>query len=313
MVNELINILGQENVLENESMQAHTTLKIGGPARYFVLVENEEKLIQLLEFLDSKKKPYFILGNGSNLLVSDRGYNGVIIKLDGDFKDIKCIISEGGNTFDNTAVISAGAASMLSQISHIALDNSLAGMEFAAGIPGTLGGAILMNAGAYGGEMKNVVSSVRILEKSLNGQYVVREYSKSNMKFGYRTSIVKTNGGIVLSASMELGSGDYEEIKSTVEDYNAQRRDKQPLEFPSAGSTFKRPMGQFAGKLITDAGLKGFKVGDAMVSTKHAGFCINAGNATAADFKSLMDQVTRKVFLSSGIKLEPEVILLGEF
>lgn len=317
MLEELIKILGSENIKENEPMKDHTTLRIGGPARYFAIVDSEDKLISLLEYLDKKAYPYYLVGNGSNLLVSDSGYNGVIIKLDGEFKDIKCVLSEeeeiAGDTLVDTAFISAGAASMLSQIASVALDNSLMGMEFASGIPGTLGGAILMNAGAYTGEMKDIVASVRILEKGMDGSYVVREYSNANMKFGYRTSVLKTHKGIVLSASLKLILGDYERIKSTMNDLNTQRREKQPLEFPSAGSTFKRPMGQFAAKLISEANLKGLRVGDAMVSTKHAGFCINAGNASAADFKRLMDLIIQKVFLSSGVKLEPEVILLGEF
>lgn len=317
MTEELIKILGSGNIIENESMKEHTTLRIGGPARYFVLVDSEEKLIALLNYLDKKSYPYYIVGNGSNLLVSDNGYDGVIIKLDGDFKDVKCVLSEeteiANDTLVDTAVINAGAASMLTQIANIALDNSLMGMEFASGIPGTLGGAILMNAGAYTGEMKDIVQSVRILEKGIDGRYIVREYSNSSMKFGYRTSVLKSHSGIVLSASLKLILGDYERIKNTMNELNAQRRDKQPLEHPSAGSTFKRPMGQFAGKLIADAGLRGYRVGDAMVSTKHAGFCINAGNATATDFKDLMDLIIQKVYLSSGVKLEPEVILLGVF
>lgn len=317
MYNKLVNVLGSDNVLVNEPMAKHTSLRIGGPARFFITVNTEGQLLLTLGMLDREGIPFFILGNGSNILVGDKGFNGAVIHLDGDFKNMKCVLSEnqeilGDDTVD-TAFISAGAGAMLSQIAGVALENSLTGMEFAAGIPGTLGGAILMNAGAYNGEMKNIVVSVKILEKDSNGKYQISEYSNSNMKFGYRTSILKSNQGIVLSATLKLIKHDYEMIKATMSDFLEQRKEKQPLEYPSAGSTFKRPLGHFAGKLISDAGLKGYRVGDAMVSDKHAGFCINVGNATAHDFKELMNQVAHKVFLSSGITLEPEIIFLGDF
>lgn len=317
MYNKLVTLFGSDNVLKNEPMAKHTSLRIGGPAKYFITVNTEGQLLLALGALDREGIPYFILGNGSNILVGDKGFNGAVIHLDGDFKNMKCVLSEDQEVFDDeavdTAVISAGAGAMLSQIANVALENSLTGMEFAAGIPGTLGGAILMNAGAYNGEMKNIVVSVRILEKDNNGKYQINEYSNSNMKFGYRTSILKSINGIVLSASLKLIKHDYEMIKSTMNDFLEQRREKQPLEYPSAGSTFKRPLGHFAGKLISEAGLKGYRVGDAMVSEKHAGFCINVGNASATDFKELMNQVAHKVFLSSGITLEPEVIFIGDF
>lgn len=319
MYNKLVNILGSGNVLRNEMMANHTTLKIGGPADYFVTVNTEGQLLIVLGMMERENIPYYIVGNGSNILVSDKGFRGVIIRLAGDFKNIKCVFSEKEEVIDDravqTAIINAGGGCMLSQVATVALENDLTGLEFAAGIPGTIGGATIMNAGAYNGEMKDIVVSARVIEKGINNKFQITDYTNNSLKFGYRTSAIKSSkyGGIVLSASLKLIKGDYELIKDTMNNYALQRKDKQPLDFPSAGSTFKRPMGNFAGKLISEAGLRGYRVGDAMVSTKHAGFCVNAGNASARDFNELMKQVAHKVFLSSGVTLEPEIVFLGDF
>lgn len=299
MLEELIKILGIENVIENENLSNHTTLKIGGPARLYLKVSSEDSLSKTLEYLINNSINYYILGNGSNVLASDEGFDGAIIRLTGDFEEVK--VSDG--------MITAGAGALLSVISKNALDNELTGLEFASGIPGTLGGALVMNAGAYGGEMCQVVKEVTLLEKE-GSSYKKTVYTNEDMKFSYRHSIAKEKTVIFLSAKMSLEKGNQEEIKASMDEKNKARREKQPLEYPSAGSTFKRPEGYFAGKLISDAGLKGYSVGDAQVSEKHAGFCINKGNATAAEFTKLMKDVSDKVYELYGVRLEPEIINL---
>lgn len=307
----------------DEPMCRHTSFRIGGAAKYFVTVTKEDILIKLLSFLQMKGQQYYVLGNGSNLLVDDRGYDGVIIKLDGEFKEIRVNME---------ATVQAGAGVLLANLSNTAWKHSLTGLEFAFGIPGTLGGAIVMNAGAYGSEMKQVVKTVRVLNlpqtetpgdtDSFDGTGIIGagektkfesqicEYTCEEMHFAYRHSRMKEIPGIVLSVTLELRKGDAQEIKANMDSFTAQRKEKQPLEYPSAGSAFKRPEGHFAGKLISDAGLKGYRVGDAMVSEKHAGFVINAGNATARDVKQLLDDVSRIVYEKYGIRLEPEIIFL---
>ena len=302
MLNKLINILGDENVFENEPMSMHTTFRIGGPARYFAIVNSEEDLIKTIKLVREENQEYFVLGNGSNILVSDKGFDGVVLQLSGEFDTIHL----SGNN------IIAGSGLLLSQVAKTALDNSLAGLEFASGIPGTIGGAIVMNAGAYGSEMKDVVKAVRILWLEVD-EPTIETLTLDDLKLSYRHSILKERKGIVLDVKLTLKPGSKEEIKSIMDDLASKRREKQPLEYPSAGSTFKRPEGYFAAKLIEDSGLKGYKVGTAMVSDKHAGFVVNTGGAKAVEVKQVMDHVVHIVNQSTGITLEPEVILLGDF
>ena len=292
-------LLGEEKVRISESMNRHTTFRIGGPADYFLLPSTAEEVKKILEICKEKELPYFILGNGSNLLVSDEGYCGVIIQL---YRNYGGITVEGTN-------IRAGAGALLSQIASAAKNASLTGFEFAGGIPGTLGGAVVMNAGAYGGEMKNVLKEVTVMTE----QGEIMTIPAEKLEMGYRTSLVKKAGYLVLEAVISLKAGDVEEIKAIMKDLTEKRVSKQPLEYPSAGSTFKRPEGYFAGKLIMDAGLRGYQVGGAQVSEKHCGFVINKGNATAADVCGLMKDVQEKVQEQFGVTLEPEVKFLGEF
>ena len=283
----------------DEDMSLHTTLKMGGKAHVFVTVKTMAALGELIRVFKSVKSDYFLLGNGSNILVSDKGLDIPVIRLAGDFDRVT---AEGD-------MIKAGAAALLSSVARTALDNSLTGLEFASGIPGSVGGAMVMNAGAYGGEMKDAVVSVKIMDE--NGD--VSEYSNEDMAFGYRDSILKRRKLIVTETVFKLNKGDKESVKSTMDELNKKRREKQPIEYPSAGSTFKRPEGYFAAKLIEDAGLKGYTVGGACVSEKHAGFCVNKNNGTASDFYKLMSDVKERVYKDSGVTLEPEVIMLGEF
>ena len=291
--------LGEEQVLFEEPMKRHTTFRIGGPAEVFVMPRTIEEIQKTLEICRREKLPYFILGNGSNLLVSDEGYRGVIIQLYRNY---------GGLTVEGTE-IRAGAGVLLSQIAATARNESLTGFEFAGGIPGTLGGAVVMNAGAYGGELKDVLKEAVVMDREGNIFTVPVE----KLAMGYRTSLVKTAGYLVLEVVISLKKGSQEEIRDTMKDLADRRISKQPLEYPSAGSTFKRPEGYFAGKLIMDAGLRGYQVGGAQVSEKHCGFVINKGNATAADVCRLMADVQAKVQEQFGVTLEPEVKFLGDF
>ena len=290
---------GPDRVLLEEPMKLHTTFRIGGPAEIFVMPEGLEEVQRILEICRTEDLPYFILGNGSNLLVSDRGYRGVVIQLDRNFGEVKVEGTE----------IHASAGALLSTIAVAARRASLTGFEFAGGIPGTLGGAVVMNAGAYGGEMKDVLRKVMVMDQ--NGK--VFEIPAEELQMGYRTSIIKTAGYIVLGAVLSLKEGNLEEIKMLTRKLSEQRTSKQPLEYPSAGSTFKRPEGYFAGKLIMDSGLRGYRVGGAQVSEKHCGFVINTGDATAEDVCGLMKHVTETVYAKFGVTLEPEVKFLGEF
>lgn len=292
-------ILEDNRILEAELMSRHTTFRIGGPADFFLVPENADEIKKIIAVCKEKNVPYFILGNGSNLLVSDRGYRGVVIQLDRNFGEVKVEGTE----------IHASAGALLSTIAVAARRASLTGFEFAGGIPGTLGGAVVMNAGAYGGEMKDVLRKVMVMDQS--GK--VFEIPAEELQMGYRTSIIKTAGYIVLGAVLSLKEGNLEEIKMLTRKLSEQRTSKQPLEYPSAGSTFKRPEGYFAGKLIMDSGLRGYCVGGAQVSEKHCGFVINTGDATAEDVRSLMKHVTEIVYAKFGVTLEPEVKFLGEF
>ena len=296
---KLTAVLGQEKVLTEEPMKKHTTFRVGGPADLFVMPSSEEEVKAAAAICDEEKVPYYIVGNGSNLLVSDKGYRGVIIQL---YKEMSRIRVE-----DHVIYAQAGAS--LAKIANAALESSLTGFEFAAGIPGTIGGACVMNAGAYGGEMKDVLLEVRVMTR--DGEIMV--LPKEKLELGYRTSVIAKEGYIVLEAAIELKPGEQDAIRAYMDELREKRTSKQPLEYPSAGSTFKRPEGYFAGKLIQDAGLRGFRVGGAHVSEKHCGFVINAQDATAADIFSLMEQVSGKVREQFGVVLEPEVKRLGEF
>ncbi len=294
----LTSFMNKEDIKINEPMKKHTSFRVGGPAKVFLTVHSEEILSKILLALNERKLPYFVLGNGSNLLVSDQGYEGVMVYLGEEFAGIEV---EGNS-------IKAGAAAFLGKVARKALEEELTGLEFAAGIPGSLGGGVVMNAGAYGGELSQVVTKVR----AMNAVGNVITLEKNELLLGYRTSIFKLQPFVILEVSMELQKGVKQEILGKMNEYTQARIEKQPLEYPSAGSTFKRPEGHFAGKLIMDAGLRGFSVGDAQVSEKHCGFVINKGNATASDIRTLMEEVTKKVKEQFGVELEPEVILLGK-
>ncbi len=288
-----------ENIKYDEYLKYHTTFRVGGKADALVLVESDEQLKGLLRYLPKVEIPYYILGNGSNLLVSDKGYRGIIIKLADSFSRVVVV--------GNRIVAQAGVS--LAKVARTAMEHGLTGLEFAAGIPGTVGGGVIMNAGAYDGEMKMVVDTVTVLD----GEGEEFTLDNATMEFGYRTSVIKNQKFVVTECTFLLQPGVKEEIKAKMDDFARRRREKQPLEFPSAGSTFKRPAGHFAGKLIMDAGLRGFSVGGAQVSEKHCGFVINTGDATAADIKTLMREVQGEVYRQFSVKLEPEVIMLGEF
>ncbi|MGN0398743.1 MAG: UDP-N-acetylmuramate dehydrogenase [Blautia sp.] len=297
--NKFCHCLGSDNVYVEELMSKHTTFRIGGPAEYFLCPHSVEEVQEILHICREGNLPWFILGNGSNLLVSDKGYKGVVIQL---WKNMSEIYVEGEQ-------IRAKCGALLSKIAAEALEYSLDGFAFAAGIPGTLGGAVVMNAGAYGGEMKDVLVEATVLDKEGN----VLTLSGEQLELGYRTSIVKEKDYIVLEAVLQLKKGDRICIKEQMEDFKERRTSKQPLDKPSAGSTFKRPEGYFAGKLIMDAGLRGFSIGGAQVSEKHCGFVINAGHATAEEVITLIREVQRKVKEQFGVSLETEVKFLGEF
>lgn len=297
--NQICSIVGSDNVYKDEPMKKHTTFRIGGAADYYVTPHSRDEIAQVIAACRENRIPYYILGNGSNLLVGDGGYRGVILQIFKNFNDIHV---EG-------TCITARAGALLSRIAKKALENGLTGFEFASGIPGTLGGAAVMNAGAYGGEMKDVLEEVTVL--SQEGDILTLQ--KEEMELGYRTSVIAQKGYIVLEAKLKLRSGSREEISARMEELKEKRISRQPLEYPSAGSTFKRPEGYFAGKLIMEAGLRGFSVGDAQVSEKHCGFVINKGEATAEQVRELMREVTRRVEENSGVRLEPEVKMVGEY
>lgn len=296
---KVVDIVGEENVHTDEPMSRHTTFRIGGNADYFVKPGNADEVAAVIAVCREYSIPYFILGNGSNLLVSDDGYRGMIINIMDNMDSV---------TVDGK-IITAQAGAMLVRVSVMARDNALTGLEFASGIPGTIGGAVYMNAGAYGGEMKNVVKTVRAIDEY--GR--IYELDSEKMDFSYRHSIVEERKLIVLEVTLELEHGSREAIDNRMKELAEARRSKQPLEYPSAGSTFKRPEGYFAGKLIMDAGLRGYSVGGAQVAEKHCGFVINKGGATASDVVELIRDVQHDVDDKFGVTLEPEVKMLGEF
>ena len=297
--NKFIQALGAERVIFDEPMSKHTTFRIGGPADVFAMPETYEQIGEILKLCKAEGLPFFVLGNGSNLLVSDKGYRGVIIQMDRNMQEIRL----EGNT------IRACAGALLSSIAVAARNASLTGFEFAGGIPGTLGGACMMNAGAYGGEMKDVLKEVMVMTR--DGEILTLPAEKLEM--GYRTSIIKKMGYLVLEAVISLEKGDEEAIRDRMKELSDLRTQKQPLDLPSAGSTFKRPEGYFAGKLIMDSGLRGCRIGGAQVSEKHCGFVVNADGATAGDVRALMDHVIQVVKEKYGVTLEPEVKFLGDF
>lgn len=286
----------EENIKENEPMKEHTSFRVGGPARLFLSIHSCEELSKIISYLSQENIPYFILGNGTNILVSDEGFQGVVLYLGKEFSSIE----QEGN------MITAGAAALLSQVARKAMEKSLTGLEFAAGIPGTVGGGTMMNAGAYGGELSQVITQVTAMNQK--GEILVLE--KEELDFGYRRSIFKKIPYIILQVTMSMKQGNQEEILQTMVDYQKARKEKQPLEYPSAGSTFKRPRNHYAGKLIMEAGLRGCEVGGAKVSEKHCGFVINTGEATAADIIQLMEKIQKTVKDTFGVDLEPEVIRL---
>lgn len=290
---------GGENIRRQEPMSLHTTFRIGGPADLFVTPGSIQAVAGSIRICKETQTPYAVIGNGSNLLVSDAGYRGVIIQISRNLNQVSV----------NGEEIRAQAGAMLSVIAKTALSESLTGFEFASGIPGTLGGAAVMNAGAYGGEMKDVLTEVTVLTRE--GE--IRTVPAGKLEMGYRTSLAAKNGWIILEAVLKFQKGDAEAIRGRMEELKMQRVTKQPLDLPSAGSTFKRPEGYFAGKLIMDAGLRGFTVGGAQISEKHCGFVVNKGGATAEDVRNLICAVQKKVQEDAGVKLEPEVKFLGEF
>ena len=299
VVEALSGFVPKENIHTKEPMSKHTTFRIGGEADCLIEVEDTDQLIKVLEYIRKVEIPFFVLGNGSNLLVSDEGYRGIILKIGNKMSKI----TVEGN------LITAQAGARLGKVAAVAMENELKGLAFASGIPGTIGGAVVMNAGAYGGEMCQVITSVTVVSEE--GE--VLQLDNSTMEFGYRTSIIKKRPLIVVEAQMELMEGNKDEIRAEMEDLAGRRIAKQPLEYPSAGSTFKRPEGHFAGELIQKAGLAGFRVGEAEVSKKHCGFVINTGNATAKDVYEVIKGVREKVLAEFDVELEPEVIFLGEF
>lgn len=297
IVTRLINITGKDNVRINEPMKNHTTFKIGGPAQYYVTPESVNQIQEVVSLCRNMNIPLHVIGNGSNILVGDDGVDGVVLALFNTFSDYEIK--------DN--VITAQAGMSLIKLAVIALREGLTGLEFASGIPGSVGGAVYMNAGAYDGQMKDVVTSVTVLDEAGN----IRILGRDELDMGYRTSAVAKHNMIVLQVIIELKTGDKEQIKDRMNQLSELRKQKQPLEYPSAGSTFKRPEGYFAGKLIADAGLKGYSIGGAAVSEKHAGFVVNMGGATAKDVVELTDYIKKRIIEQFGVTLELEIKKIG--
>ncbi|MFI3171540.1 MAG: UDP-N-acetylmuramate dehydrogenase [Eubacteriales bacterium] len=296
---ELFTKVDDKNINVNEPMSKHTTFRIGGIADYYIRINSNEMLQNVIGLCKTYSVPFYIVGNGSNLLVGDGGFRGVIIEIASAMNEITC----------DGDIIYAQAGALLSRVARVALDQELGGFEFAAGIPGTIGGAVVMNAGAYGGEIKDVIVSATVLDT----EGIIREWTQEELKLGYRRSAISSEGGIVVGVKIQLAKETKETIQRKMDELKEQRVTKQPLEYPSAGSTFKRPEGYFAAKLIDDTKLRGLQVGGAQVSEKHCGFVVNKGNATAADVCFLMSQVQEKVYKEHGVKLEPEIKKIGEF
>lgn len=287
-----------EDVKINEEMKNHTTFRIGGPADIFVSVKSAEEIIRILEACNESKTPCMVMGNGSNMLVSDKGIRGVVIHVGSNMSGCRI---DGENVY-------AEAGILMSALAKKILEAELTGFEFAAGIPGTLGGGIYMNAGAYGGELKDIIDEVTYIDENNE----IKTSKNDELEFGYRHSIFETGKYVILSCTMKLKKGNFEEIKAQMADYTKRRNDKQPVSMPSAGSTFKRPEGYFAGKLIQDCGLMGYSIGGAQVSEKHAGFVVNKGGATADNVLKLIEHIQKTVMDKFGVWLEPEVRLIGD-
>ena len=292
----------KNQVFINEPMSKHTSFKIGGNADVLISVCSKEEILRAVKICYESKIPFYVIGNGSNLLVLDSGFRGAIIKIAKGFSSLTL-------TSDTSIYCEAGA--LLSNLANFALSKSLSGLEFASGIPGTVGGAVYMNAGAYDGEMKDVVTSVDVLDMTAGGFKEVK-LTNEQMNFGYRTSIIEKEPHIVLGAEFALKPGNPDDIKAKSDDFNASRKEKQPLDLPSAGSTFKRPKGSFAGKLIMESGLRGYYIGGASISEKHCGFIINNGGATAIDVLKLIDHVQNVVLEKFDVMLKPEIRIIGE-
>ncbi|MBR1700838.1 MAG: UDP-N-acetylmuramate dehydrogenase [Lachnospiraceae bacterium] len=287
------------NIYLQEPMAQHTTFRIGGPAECVIEMENAVQVAKLQRYLRQVEYPFTVVGNGSNLLVSDKGYQGIVLLIGKKMSEI---------TVEGTR-IRAQAGATMAQAAAAALKHGLTGLEFASGIPGTLGGGVVMNAGAYGGELAQVVREVQVV----NGEGEELCLDNETMEFGYRRSILRKKPFTVTEVTMELQPGDAAQIKDKMDKLAAKRREKQPLQFPSAGSTFKRPEGYYAGELIMKAGMRGFQIGGARVSDKHCGFVVNMGNATAADVRDVICEVQSRVKECFGVELEPEVVFLGDF
>ena len=301
MYTDIKNFLPSNILFFNEPLKKHTTFRIGGAADLLVTPQNEEQLIKLFKYIKENCIRYVIIGNGSNLLFSDEGYRGIVVKIGSELSSIEAIPCENG------MIINAGAGTLLSKLALFACENSLTGLEFASGIPGNVGGAVLMNAGAYDGEISQVLVRSTYLDCE-NLSVCTKNFDEHD--FSYRHSSYENDGYLILSASFLLKKGNKEDILSKMKDLNNRRITKQPLEFPSAGSTFKRPAGLFAGKLIEDANLKGYTVGGAKVSEKHCGFVINTGNATCEDVLGVIKYVQNTVFAKFGVELETEVKII---
>ena len=297
VVQALRKFVPEENICLQESMASHTTFRIGGLADCFVQLENTEQLIMVRKYLSQVGVPFFVLGNGSNLLVSDEGFRGVILQIGPKMNRV---------TVEGSVIVAQAGASM-AQIARTAMEHELTGMEFASGIPGTIGGGVVMNAGAYGGELSRIVTQVNVV----NSEGEIMELDNETMEFGYRTSTIRNNSFTVTEVILRLEKGDRQQIRERMGELAARRREKQPLEYPSAGSTFKRPAGHYAGQLIMEAGLRGFQCGGAKVSDKHCGFVINTGNATAEDVRKLIREVQARVKNQFNVDLETEVLFLG--
>ena len=295
----LLEAAGKEYIAFEEPMREHTTFQVGGNAEVFIAPDSIDKICRILDICREYRLPCHVIGNGSNLLVGDRGVRGVVLQIYKNFSDM--------SVQDTCIWVQAGA--LLAKTAAFAAEHGLTGLEFASGIPGTVGGAVTMNAGAYGGEMKDVISRVRVLDP----EGKLRTFSVEELQLGYRASLIQKQGCLVVEAELALTRGEPEKIYGRMEELKAARKEKQPIEFASAGSTFKRPEGYFAGKLIMDAGLRGYSVGDAQVSEKHCGFVINRGEATAAQVMELIEHIQAEVLLKFGVKLEMEVKRLGDF
>lgn len=296
VIEALKEIVPAEKILFQEPMKLHTTFRIGGPADCLIYLENEDQLCRIQKYLRLVDVPYTVIGNGSNLLVDDGGYRGIVLVIGKYMSRIEV----------KDTCLEAEAGALMNQVAKTAKENGLTGLEFAAGIPGTVGGGAVMNAGAYGGEMSQVVTTVTVVNR--NGE--IMELDNSTMEYGYRTSVIQNQPFVVTKVTFRLQPGDPQEIAAKMEELAIRRREKQPLEYPSAGSTFKRPEGHFAGQLIMEAGLRGYSVGGAKVSDKHCGFIINTGNATAEDVKDVIWEVQRRVKERFHVDLEPEIKML---